>query len=103
MSANSQYIPLKNEYILHSRLNIYCIRLRIYLHRQTQYYCVCNSNGLANCGHLLNRKVSLYRVLVPDFFIPQTLNVLSVFPRKTVPLHANINSFIKRYGKGKFD
>ena len=28
--ANSQYIPLKNEYILHTRLNIYCIRLRIY-------------------------------------------------------------------------
>ncbi|CCZ68798.1 unknown [Bacteroides sp. CAG:702] len=30
MSANSQYIPLKNEYILHTRLNIYCIGLRIY-------------------------------------------------------------------------
>ena len=30
MSDNNQYIPLKNEYILHSRLNIYCIRLRIY-------------------------------------------------------------------------
>ena len=24
MPANSQYIPLKNEYILHPRLNIYC-------------------------------------------------------------------------------
>ena len=30
MSDNNQYIPLKNEYILHPRLNIYCIRLRIY-------------------------------------------------------------------------
>ena len=30
MPANSQYIPLKNEYILQLRLNIYCIRLRIY-------------------------------------------------------------------------
>ena len=26
MSDNNQYIPLKNEYILHPRLNIYCIR-----------------------------------------------------------------------------
>ena len=26
----SQYIPPKNEYILHGRLNIYCICLRIY-------------------------------------------------------------------------
>lgn len=30
MSANSQYVPLKNEYILHVRLNIYFIRLWIY-------------------------------------------------------------------------
>ena len=26
MSDKNQYIPLKNEYILHPRLNIYCIR-----------------------------------------------------------------------------
>ena len=25
MSANSQYVPLKNEYILHVRMNIYFI------------------------------------------------------------------------------
>ncbi len=56
MPANSQYIPLKNEYILHPRLNIYCIRLRIYtafaygyiLHQQTQYYCIFNLAGLTN-------------------------------------------------------
>ena len=50
MSANSQYVPLKNEYILHLRLNIYFIRLWIYtssaygyiLHLPMQYYCVFN-------------------------------------------------------------
>ena len=30
MSANSQYVPLKNEYILHVRMNIYFIRVWIY-------------------------------------------------------------------------
>ena len=58
MPANSQYIPLKNEYILHTQLNIYCIRYTAYaygyiLHRQMQYYCVFNSVRLANCGHAL--------------------------------------------------
>ena len=57
MSANNQYIPLKNEYILHSRLNIYCICLRIYLHRQMQYYCVFNPVGLADGGHSYKLKI----------------------------------------------
>ena len=65
MSAFIQYIPLKNEYILHPQLNIYCIRgiytasaYEYILHRQTQYYCIFNSVELANCGHSLYFKVS---------------------------------------------
>ena len=32
-----QHIPLKNEYILHERLNIYCICLRIYTAKAVEY------------------------------------------------------------------
>ena len=52
-SANSQYIPLENEYILHLRLNISPSAYGYILHRQMKYYCVFNSTGLANCGHAL--------------------------------------------------
>ena len=54
-SANSQYIPLENEYILHLRLNISPSAYGYILHRQ----CVFNSTGLANCGHADSLNLSM--------------------------------------------
>ena len=58
-SANSQYIPLENEYILHLRLNISPSAYGYILHRQMKYYCVFNSSGLANCGHADSLNLSM--------------------------------------------
>ena len=63
-SANSQYVPLENEDILHEQLKISASACGYILHRQMQYYCVCNSERLTKCGHSYTIILS-YQKIIP--------------------------------------
>ena len=49
-SANSQYVPLENEDILHEQLKISASACGYILHRPMQYYCIFYTARLAYCG-----------------------------------------------------